>query len=278
MISYDHVKPTREELVRRRTVYIVAGLAVTALAVGIARGEFGWYIFALAMGLVALVGFATSASRTTNLPEWLRLHAIDFLECPKCRAPLDGLAESGDCPECQTHYDPEILRTTWLAAYPVPVMLASVDRAIEKRGLVQGRGPKRSKSLPSEGFACILILIIWLSLTVLSAVYGNQMFLSYFGGTLTGAFFPMLFAWRKSRGRARIIALDFRVCPRCNFDLRGLPSPGACPECRCRFSDRSLRVHWLLTMGIPAKTSLGLTKERWLSKHPEDRAVSADSP
>jgi hypothetical protein len=256
---------------------VVIGFAIIApvsLAIGILRGEAGWYIVAFATGSMAIFGFLARATRSNISDEWLRLHAIDFLECLKCRAPLDGLAESGQCPECQTQYDRELLRVSWRSAYPPPAMLANIDRAIEKRGLIPGRGPNRTKSLPSEGRLIIVVLLIWLSLTVLCFALDapkpvTGLVVGYAGGL------PIVLAiWWRSRGRARIIALDFRVCPRCNFDLRGLPSPGACPECHRRFSDRSLRVHWLLALKIPAKTSLGLTKERWLDKHPEDRAVS----
>ena len=51
--------------------------------------------------------------------------------------------------------------------------------------------------------------------------------------------------WRERRLVRRVIESDRQVCPRCTYDLRGLPNEHKCPECGSTFELEVVRSTWL---------------------------------
>jgi RNA polymerase subunit RPABC4/transcription elongation factor Spt4 len=60
-------------------------------------------------------------------------------------------------------------------------------------------------------------------------------------GTIT---FIASYIFSRVRGRAQVEDKQFRICPRCRYNLSGLPDPGSCPECGRPFSDDELSELW----------------------------------
>jgi ribosomal protein S27AE len=50
------------------------------------------------------------------------------------------------------------------------------------------------------------------------------------------------FRWR--RRVRQLIETEWRRCPRCFFDLRGLPESGKCPECGDGYAIEKVRKRW----------------------------------
>lgn len=46
------------------------------------------------------------------------------------------------------------------------------------------------------------------------------------------------------RSKRLVQRLDFRVCPRCQYNLTANPTDGACPECGRAYIDADLRRDW----------------------------------
>ena len=51
------------------------------------------------------------------------------------------------------------------------------------------------------------------------------------------------------RAMAKLRGGQFRVCPRCRYDLGSSPQTGACSECGTRYDPASLKRVWLATYG-----------------------------
>lgn len=58
-----------------------------------------------------------------------------------------------------------------------------------------------------------------------------------------GALF--LIQWRaETRLRRQLVAADWRLCPRCLYDLSALPNESVCPECGAPFEHGTIRRMW----------------------------------
>ena len=55
----------------------------------------------------------------------------------------------------------------------------------------------------------------------------------------------ILWKWREKRLVKRVIESDRQVCPRCTYDLRGLPNEHKCPECGSAYDMVVVRSTWL---------------------------------
>jgi ssDNA-binding Zn-finger/Zn-ribbon topoisomerase 1 len=202
---------------------------------------------------------------------WMRLFAIDYRECPRCRECLDGLPDEGACPRCGRAYIHERLVAAWKATYVIPAMNADPAKAVENKGLILGtrtRDPDMTNAA-MWGLICFLAAAVALQLIFRASTRAPWWARVLQAGLyIVMAVTPYLIIRIRS---ARVIALDFRCCPTCRFDLRGLDSPGRCPECGARFTDRWLHAWWRVRLGVAADEDLAAIKARWLRKHPEQR-------
>ena len=265
---------TRSERPKRPPI---ASLVIAALLLGsilvLANVRNGNGVgIAIAMAGIAIVWGLILYFRAKGSLEWLRLRVVDFRECPKCRAPLDGLADSGDCPECATLYDHARLREHWTEAHPAPARARDVTVEAEAHGLIHGRGPRRSDIpwAPSR-WAIWIWLVLWIAsmILIMSMLAPGWVSMLIHQVTFAGLAMTVL-SLVAERRRGRVVARDLRECTRCGFDLRGLGDRGLCPECRRAFTARSLHAYWLTKLGISPTVSLNILKDRWLASHPED--------
>lgn len=229
-------------------------------------------MIAIAMVGTAIVWGLILYFRAKGSLEWLRLRVVDFRECPRCRAPLDGLADSGECPECATAYDHASLREHWIETHPAPARARDVTIEAEAHGLIPGRGPRRSDIpwAPSR-WAIWIWLVLWLAslCVIMFRVAPGWVGMLIHQVTFAGLAMTVV-SLVAERRRGRVVARDLRECTRCGFDLRGLGDRGLCPECRRAFTARALRAYWLTTLAIGPTVSLSILKDRWLANHPED--------
>ncbi len=58
------------------------------------------------------------------------------------------------------------------------------------------------------------------------------------------------------RSKRLIQALNFRLCPRCRYDLTSSPPDGLCPECGRSYTDADLRNLWCRAYRIKTIDSL----------------------
>lgn len=242
------------------------GLAVLVVGAGIASS--GNVIFLLAFLAAAAIGWTLTSP--AFFTEWIYQHAVECRTCTRCAAPLDGLPDQGNCPECGETYHLTELRRAWRAAYPIPPSVANPDSYTVATGLVAGRGPRRTRV---ELFATgMMVAVAWtvagvLLLMTVSGI-GDDFRLASMPATMMATMLTI--AWRSGLRKRRIVARDFRECTRCGFDLRGLASPGACPECGRRFTDRALWAYWLLRLKIGPTIDLETMKRGWLASNPQD--------
>lgn len=210
--------------------------------------------------------------------EWLRLFAIDYRQCPTCRGCLDGWPDAGNCPECKSPYTYEEVRRYWKRRCPPPVMLADPRAAARNAGLIEGETPVVSEAGNRVQWEVVFVGVCLVSVPINKLLDpAASLGLSPSWNSLTYVIVMALAIFGMGLRRAsghRVIAMDFRCCTRCEFDLRGVDSPGQCPECNRAFSDRFLMTWWRLCRHVPPDANLAVIKERWLAKHPEDRAVS----
>ncbi|HVU64413.1 MAG TPA: hypothetical protein VHC70_10580 [Phycisphaerales bacterium] len=115
-------KPKRETLYEPRFphpgIYLLPVLllptAFVALGLIVHRaipGKFPEWPFPLVGALAALLGVAKWMSDIYRIRRILRIHGR-FL-CLNCHYPLKGLADSGNCPECDHPYDRATTERRW---------------------------------------------------------------------------------------------------------------------------------------------------------------------
>jgi len=263
----------------RATLRIIGAALLAVALICFLAGILADHIFPVMVGVfLAIPGalfFMMSFYGSHERSVWLRLYALDYRECASCHEPLEGLPD-GPCPRCKIHFTGDSLRTK----YPKPPSGIDPDEAMEHAGWIPGKGPARNRRLELTSpwaFGVLLTVTIGgFAMLLLSHRIAGQPTATVLGIVsqlvyITGLAFTMV-AWR-NRKAARVIALDFRICTRCGFDLRGLPSPGLCPECNRAFTADALRIRWLSKFPIAANVDFESTKERWLRDHPGDRAV-----
>ena len=98
-------------------------IAITAIVVAtclvnrfVFRGK--WYEFAAVGWLVLLLPGAAITSYLKSRARKMIL-AGQISVCASCGYGLDGLPDSGTCPECGVEYTPDSLRRLWAARYEV---------------------------------------------------------------------------------------------------------------------------------------------------------------
>jgi hypothetical protein len=66
-----------------------------------------------------------------------------------------------------------------------------------------------------------------------------------YGGSKV-AFFGSLtvYVWLGRRSKRLIQTTNFRLCPRCRYDLTSCLIDGQCPECGRAYTDADLRLLW----------------------------------
>ena len=120
--------------------------------------------FIVSMAACAFAGLWAGSKRS----EWARLEFIEWRECPRCREPLDGLADEGACPRCGGAYDLFWLKSVWTSAYS-PSAMADHPRSMEHLGLYPGLGPRRTRR-PSMRRGRE-VLAAWIAVLVFKAGY-----------------------------------------------------------------------------------------------------------
>lgn len=87
------------------------------------------------------------------------------------------------------------------------------------------------------------------SLTVFGGLAGRQS-IAITGGIVTFISVIVLFlgggiaAFLDRHNTSHTRKRNYFVCPHCTYQLRGLPSPGACPECGRVYTADSLKQDW----------------------------------
>ncbi|MDX2018118.1 MAG: hypothetical protein SFY95_10840 [Planctomycetota bacterium] len=70
---------------------------------------------------------------------------------------------------------------------------------------------------------------------------GAGMLISIGGGFV--ALMAMTISWQRMARAVR--AVEGFACERCLHDVRGIPTPGVCPECGAAFDAHALRANWI---------------------------------
>jgi hypothetical protein len=112
---------------RRERIWQIAipvlGLCFVVFAVSQAGADWAWLRFLVGGVILLAQAFVFVALLRERRYARRMILAGQFLICPKCRYRLDGLADSGQCPECGHSYSPNALRTAWADAYGIPFTL-----------------------------------------------------------------------------------------------------------------------------------------------------------
>jgi len=114
-----HVWPNNIPL--RAVMLIFAGsfcVDLVVLVILLVRPEFGpklgpLFRASILLTIIALVLVRVWAIRMHRM---LRRHQV--LLCTRCRYPLEGLGEEGQCPECGEPFNRELVIKTWQERYP----------------------------------------------------------------------------------------------------------------------------------------------------------------
>jgi RNA polymerase subunit RPABC4/transcription elongation factor Spt4 len=91
-----------------------------------------------------------------------------------------------------------------------------------------------------------------LSLIVIAAMFTWWATYGWFGGlpylllmvSLGQVAFTQAAMWVRRRGRIVVMAANYRLCPRCRYDLVASEEKGQCPECGAPFDPTILREAW----------------------------------
>lgn len=88
-----------------------------------------------------------------------------------------------------------------------------------------------------------------------------------FATTLLMVFSMKLLTRRRDLARDRLYEAvrqaEYRVCPRCCFDLRGHGERGTCPECGRPFDSANLRATWAIDAALDTDNKLDERKARY---------------
>jgi hypothetical protein len=111
--------------------------------------------------------------------------------------------------------------------------------------------PRDRPILKRASFGGTLLLFLLAVLSTAMALFS----LAGAGPVRVGAFAPPLMWWASfliaylilRRYERRVLALvesDWRRCPACFYDLRGLANTGTCPECATPYDTAALQARW----------------------------------
>lgn len=105
----------------------------------------------------------------------------------------------------------------------------------------QSRPSNRLVSAPrnwiAAGVLCIVVDLILLRGDVLPLW-------SLIPAVIVGCAMIVYAQWLRYRLVTHVLHLQECLCLSCGYDLRGIPSPGTCPECSCPFDSSDVRMTW----------------------------------
>src|SRR4051812_38567599 len=91
---------------------------------------------------------------------------------------------------------------------------------------------------------CVFALVGSLLAAGMSPAHAEPVLVVGGAAFATSIVLTLMWLRRRERQRADLLRSNFRRCPSCFHDLRGLAHHGQCPECGQEFGDHMLETLW----------------------------------
>ncbi len=211
-----------------------------------------------------------------------RALAADGRLCDRCGADLSDMPTEGCCPQCGIgfHLDPN--RALWRGWHrfgsPAHLRLvaAQTRRHLNKAYTLSKSDAKVPPYARRMYWVYMVVMLTPMFLLMITQIFAIQLWSS---GQFPSPFFYLSYAFlvwvalgvfllklKERRLARRIWDADGRLCPKCAYDLRGLPDRHRCPECGTEYEAASIRSDW--SKWPPATRGIGPLET---SSHPSSR-------